>query len=133
MKNEVLSEESPEKVTLMRAFRDWIKIRNVNNKSSIENMISYTIHIGEASILALAEEIAHKNKIIIIDDFAGRELARILNIEITGTIGIILRSVAQKHISKEKGVQFLRVLSSKTTFRISSKILFRALDDIEKI
>jgi predicted nucleic acid-binding protein len=45
---------------------------------------------GESEVLALAEEIT--NATVVLDDRRARQYARLLNIKITGTLGILLKA-----------------------------------------
>ena len=67
----------------------WVKIRSVTDKS---RQLSFEDEVdsGEASALALSFEI--KNAIVIIDDYKARKLAEKLQINYTGTLGLILRA-----------------------------------------
>lgn len=70
---------------------------------------------------------------MIIDDLAAREIARTLDLQVTGTIGILIKSLNLKFITKEKCKNFLRILVENTTFRISSALFSKILKEIEKI
>lgn len=70
-----------------RPLPEWIIVTEVNNKLKqfeLENRLDR----GEASAIALALEI--ENSTLIIDEAKGRKISQSLNIEIIGTIGIIL-------------------------------------------
>lgn len=73
---------------------DWIKIEKVKNKKR-QKLFEKQVDAGEASAIALAIE--HKNSILIIDDKRGRRLAASLKIEITGTLGTLMKA-------KQKGI-----------------------------
>ena len=65
----------------------WIKVQQVNNtvtQSDLENLLDK----GEASSIALALE--YDSAILIIDELKGRRIAKSKNIEIIGTIGVLL-------------------------------------------
>ena len=67
----------------------WVKIKSVTDKS---RQLSFEDEVdsGETSALALSFEI--KNAIVIIDDYKARKLAEKLQINYTGTLGLILRA-----------------------------------------
>ena len=77
-----------------KAIPDWIKTEKVKNKRR-QRQFSEIVDAGEASAIALAVE--HKNSILIIDDRRGRKLATSLKIEITGTLGTLMKA-------KQKGI-----------------------------
>lgn len=65
----------------------WIKIsraKNVKLRSDLEKRLDK----GEASSIILAQETP--NSILIIDEIKGRKIAKSLNIDIIGTIGIFI-------------------------------------------
>ena len=71
------------------ALQEWMQIMPVKNKArqlEFEKIVDY----GEASAIALALEI--ENCILIVDDKRGRSLAKKLDIEITGTLGTLLKA-----------------------------------------
>ena len=66
---------------------DWIQLKAVENKvrqQQFENLVDK----GEASAIVLALELKHS--LLILDDKKGRQLAQNLEIEITGTLGVLL-------------------------------------------
>lgn len=95
---------------------EWIVIVPVKNKlrqREFENIVD----LGEASAIALALEIP--DSILIIDDRKGRSLAMKLHIELTGTLGAILKGKQSGVISEVK--PFLEKLKQ-TDFRISKEL-----------
>lgn len=77
-----------------KSIPDWIKTEKVKNKKR-QRHFAELVDAGEASAIALAVE--HKNSILIIDDRRGRKLAISLRIEITGTLGTLMKA-------KQKGI-----------------------------
>ncbi len=66
---------------------DWImifEVKNAQKRAELEDRLDK----GEASSIALALEI--ENTTLIIDEIKGRKIAQSLNIDIIGTIGVIL-------------------------------------------
>ena len=73
---------------------EWIKVKDVNDKrKQIE--FEKLVDKGEASAIALALEI--EDCTLIIDDKKGRRLAQEFQVEITGTLGVLL-------LAKQRGV-----------------------------
>ncbi len=91
------------------------------------------IHRGEASIIALAKELQYKGEkdILIIDDLTAREIAHTLGLKITGTLGIILKSMHFLFITKKECKNFIHILIENTIFRISAKLYSRILKEID--
>lgn len=72
-----------------RQLPEWIKIKSVlhkNRQREFEQLVDY----GEASAIALALEL--EKSILIIDDKRGRKLAQQMKIELTGTLGTLLKA-----------------------------------------
>ncbi|MHA1251580.1 MAG: DUF3368 domain-containing protein [Promethearchaeota archaeon] len=136
VKREVLNKrEAPEYPILEKCFKDWIEVKNPSNQDLIKKLEETMIHYGEASIIALAKELKEQEKenIIIIDDLAAREIARTLNLEITGTIGIIIKILKLNLINSEKAKEYINFLVERTSFRISISLYIKVLDKIDKM
>jgi len=101
----------------------WVKIRSVTDKSR-QLSFEHEVDSGEASALALSFEI--KNAIVIIDDYKARKLAEKLQINYTGTLGLILRAKQEGIIPSVKEL-LLKIKS--TNFRYSEEILMQILRD----
>lgn len=104
-----------------KEFRDelpsWIEIINVQNKI-YQEFLETQVDKGEASVLALASEIA--NPLLLIDDLKARKLAKRLDLRYTGTLGVINRAKKVGVISKVKPI-LDKLLS--TNFRIGASIV----------
>src|SRR5665213_1163214 len=68
---------------------DWIKIKSPVDKSR-QRILEFQLDIGEASAIALALETPDST--IILDDFKARRVAEKLGLEITGTLGVIVKA-----------------------------------------
>jgi predicted nucleic acid-binding protein len=66
---------------------DWITVKDVADKSRIE-LIETQLDPGESSSIALAFET--ENPFLILDDGAAREYAEQLNLQFTGTLGLLI-------------------------------------------
>lgn len=73
---------------------DWVSIQSPKDKSK-QKILELQLDKGEASAIALALEIP--NSTVILDDQKARQVAEKLGLEITGTIGVIIKA-------KKKGV-----------------------------
>ncbi len=136
VKSEVLRFESaPEQVVLNEAFNSWIKTKIPKNNSLITQFEQLHIHRGEASVLVLAKEIRSQSEIIVvvIDDLAAREIARTMGFNITGTVGILLRSVKQNLLTIKQCKSLLTKLNTDTDFIMTVRIFSRILEDLEKL
>ena len=133
VKNEVLDKESaPEYLIIEQSFSEWLTIRDPQDQILINRLTELNIHQGEASIIALAKEMQERGdkNIIIIDDMTARELARTLELRVTGTLGIILRALYSNFISKAETKDFLKFLIEETSFRLSASLYVKILEEI---
>lgn len=112
------------------AVPSWIEIAAPKDKHR-QQILELQLDKGEASAIALAMETG--NSILILDDYKARQVATKLGLEITGTLGVIVKA-------KKTGViSSIKPLLSKlrtTNFRISSELEKEALaeaGEIEKI
>jgi len=100
---------------------NWVDIVSVKDKHK-QQLFDIQVDKGEASAMALALEI--ENSLLIIDDYKARKLAKNLNINYTGTIGIII-------LAKQKGIiQSIKPILEKikeTNFRINAELELQAL------
>jgi len=136
VKEEVLSDEkAPEFSVLKEFFSSWLSLKEPTNQKLVDRLKRLNIHTGEASVIALAKELQDNSDeiVMIIDDLAAREIARTLDLQVTGTIGVLIKSLNLKFITKEKCKNFLYTLVENTTFRISSALFSKILKEIEKI
>lgn len=136
VKKEVLSDDNaPEFSVLKECFSNWLSLKEPTNQQLVDRLKKLHIHSGEASVIALAKELQDESNeiIMIVDDFAAREIARTLDLKVTGTIGVLIKSLLLKFITIEKCKNFLHVLIENTPFRISSTLYSKILKEIEKI
>ncbi|MCD4788958.1 MAG: DUF3368 domain-containing protein [Bacteroidales bacterium] len=102
---------------------DWIIIKEVKNKEK-QNQLESFLDNGEASSIALATEI--KNTLLIIDERKGRKIARTFNLEIIGTLGLLIKAKEKGVISNLKDIV---IDLKKSGFRVSNSILNEILKD----
>ena len=99
---------------------DWLEIHEIGNPDSRAYFLD--LDEGEAEVLILAKE--QNADLVIMDEIMGRRYAKQLNFNLTGTIGILLKS-------KEKGLivsikNLLTELTKKGTW-LSPKLISKAL------
>jgi len=99
-----------------KTLPEWFEIQAVKNKK-YQTELESIIDKGEASAIALAVEI--KDCIVIIDDLKARKLAKRIGLNLTGTIGIILKAKQNEIINSVKPI--LSKLKQ-TNFRLSEKL-----------
>ena len=95
---------------------DWVEIVSVKDKYK-QQLLEIQVDRGEASAMALALEM--ENPQLIIDDYKARKLAKTLQIDYTGTIGVLF-------LAKQKGIiSAIKPVLDKikeTNFRISAEL-----------
>jgi predicted nucleic acid-binding protein len=98
----------------------WIEIKNIKGQKSRKYL--FDLDDGEAEVLILAEET--NADLVLLDEIMGRRFAKQLNINVTGTVGILLKA-------KEKGyirsvAELLKELTIKGTW-LNPKLITKAL------
>ncbi|WP_026951932.1 DUF3368 domain-containing protein [Algoriphagus mannitolivorans] len=94
----------------------WIQIESPKNKT-YQLILEASLDKGESSAIALCLE--RKNPLLIIDDLKGRKLAGSLEINIIGSLGILILAKRKKIIFSIKPV--LEKIK-RTDFRISKEL-----------
>jgi predicted nucleic acid-binding protein len=105
---------------------EWIIVTQVKDKqrqSDIENHLDK----GEASSIALALEIP--NSMLIIDEVKGRNYAKVLNIEIIGTIGVLILA-GNKGLIKDVISIILKLVNQ--GFRLSNDLIAMLIEKYGK-
>ncbi|HET6253141.1 MAG TPA: DUF3368 domain-containing protein [Puia sp.] len=95
----------------------WVNIKTVQDKN-FQSALLLQVDSGEASAIALAAE--NQPSLLIIDDLKGRKLAQKLNLNITGTLGLILTAKKEGILPQIKPL-FDRIQA--TNFRIGPSLL----------
>lgn len=104
-----------------QSLPDWIEIKAAENKH-LQKVLALQVDTGEASAIALAMETPQST--IILDDYKARKLAEKLGLDITGTIGVIIKAKLTGVIPSIK--PFLKKISM-TNFRLSLELEQQAL------
>jgi predicted nucleic acid-binding protein len=99
---------------------EWVEVQYL--EKSDFHYLQTQLDEGEASSIALASKL--KDALLIIDERKGRRIARELQIDITGTLGILLLAKQKGLIAKLKPV--LQEIQ-KTNFRISEQLIKQTL------
>jgi predicted nucleic acid-binding protein len=89
----------------------------------------YRIHIGEAHVKVLAEEL--HAEIFLSNERKVRIVAKSEGFSVVGTIGIVLRGVNHGYFTKEHAQEMLKNLKA-SDFRIHPSIIDRAIDSLEE-
>jgi len=100
---------------------DWITIQPMKNKSQYLEL-SKNLGKGEASSITLALELS--DSLLIVDERKGRKVAEEMEIEIIGSLGVLMKA---KEIRAIPSVKEMLNLIDKTNFRISRPIKRKVL------
>lgn len=100
---------------------EWVAIRSAANQR-YSQLLEIEIDKGEASAISLAME--HENSLLILDDGKARKLALLLNLNYTGTLGILLKA---KELGILPGIKPVLDQIQKTNFRFSEKVMIDIL------
>ncbi len=100
---------------------DWVTIQSASSPDKVREL-ALKVDLGEASAIALALEIPDST--LILDDLGARKLAENLGLEITGTIGVILKA---KTDNKIPAIAPLLRAIRRTNFRLSQHVEAEAL------
>jgi uncharacterized protein len=81
---------------------DWIETKQVQNRAELfELRDRHGLGIGELSAIVLAKEL--RADIVLLDDHEARRLARVENLEVRGTLGVLETSFRQGHLVDLRG------------------------------
>lgn len=100
----------------------WIKVKPLKQPLTVK-ILSANLGEGESQSLALTLEL--KANLLIIDDLAARDIAELLEIKYTGTLGVLIKAKRQQLIPSVK--ETINELIKKE-FRISSQLFQTILD-----
>ena len=107
---------------------EWVQLVSPKDKA-LQQLLEQSLDLGEASAIALAIEI--KDCTIILDDYLARKTAEKLNLDLTGTVGVIIKAKKDGIINSIK--PYLEKLKA-TNFRLTPAIFAEALklaDELE--
>ena len=106
---------------LGHSLPEWVKVQAPSNTIKQRELESI-VDKGEASAIALALEIA--NSLIVLDDLRARVIAEDLGLEVTGTLGVIVKCKREGIITSIKPIiDKLRA----TDFRLTDELEHFAL------
>ena len=103
----------------------WVGIETPAKPLTAEEMAGAEIDLGEVQAIALARE---RGTVLIIDDLDGRLLARRLGVEVTGTIGVLVRAKRQGLIPALRPL--VERLRHETNFHLSGALIDSTLADL---
>lgn len=104
---------------------DWIKIRSIKNKRSINYFLD--LDAGEAEAIIIASEIGAD--LIILDEKLGRYHAKHAGIKVTGTLGVLVKAKKMGLVPKLKPL--LKELTEKNVW-ISDRLIAQVCKTVDE-
>jgi predicted nucleic acid-binding protein len=104
-----------------KPFPEWVVVEHIVDENQMQ-LLELQIDKGEASAIILA--LHYENHTIILDDYKARKIAKQLSLNVTGTLGVIIKAKLNGIIPSIKPI--LEKISS-TNFRISDEVAAAAL------
>ncbi len=76
---------------------DWIEVRSITN---IAEKLAFRsrLHDGEVEVMILAREI--EADLVVIDDYAARKTAEYIGLNLTGTVGVLIKARQNGYIDR---------------------------------
>lgn len=113
----------PESVSLKAAVSDgWIRLESPRNPEASASSFPKDMGRGEIEAIILARD---NNAVLVTDDALGRRVAETLGLEVTGTVGVLIRAKRFNHVSAVR--PFIDRLKQETNFRVSPALYEEAL------
>jgi uncharacterized protein len=115
------SPTTPAAVSEAKAF-GWLEVVAATNRPLV-TQLETTLDRGEAEAIALAVE--NQSSLLLIDERDGRQVARALGVEMTGTLGVLLRAKTTGHIAAIEPL--IKELIQDHNFRLHPSLVERIL------
>jgi predicted nucleic acid-binding protein len=88
----------------------------------------YTLHAGEREALNLCLDLS--GALLLTDDTAARLAAKTLAIEAHGTLGLLLRAIRRRQLSKERVLDLLHQIPGRSTLHIRPGLLTEIIQQV---
>jgi uncharacterized protein len=113
----------PEAENLQRAVGEgWMAVRAPESKAESLGPAASQLGRGEVEAVLLARQL---RALLLTDDSDGRAVAEGLGVQVSGTVGLLIRAKAEGHVPELKPL--LDHLRRETNFRISQDLYTKAL------
>jgi hypothetical protein len=115
----------PESDQLRSAVAEgWIEVRSPAALLPLPDWQAATLGRGELEAMALAKELG---ALLLTDDLDGRQIAESVGLQVTGTVGILIRAKHAGHISQLR--LFMDKLRHETNSRMSDGLYLQVLTE----
>jgi|SRR3989344_670606 len=126
---EVANELKKNKVLIPKKIS--IILLDSSSKDFLNMLIQkYSLDFGEAEAIAL--NLQEKSEYFLTDDLDARRIANEFQIEVHGTIGIILKAFKEKIISKKTAIEKIKEIKQKSSLFITHDLINEVILEIEK-
>jgi uncharacterized protein len=102
----------------------WLQVATASNRPLVIQLET-TLDAGESEAIALAVE--RKPSLLLIDERDGRQVARALGVQLTGTLGVLLHAKALGHVSALKPL--LNELVQHHNFRLHPHLVQAVIEE----
>lgn len=92
----------------------FIKISEVKDKNAVEIFQKTGLDLGESEAIVLSKEL--DAKLILMDELRGRTVAQQMDLELMGTVGILMAAYKRKLISSNEVKKCAQVLNNSKRF-----------------
>ena len=97
----------------------WIKVMNPEGRGEIPPILA-GLDRGELDVILLAREV--KADLVLIDEKAGRKVAKALGLKVKGTLGLLLFACKKGFMEAEEAEEVLTKLNN-SSIRISNRLM----------
>lgn len=114
-----VSEKNDRASKALSEASEWIIVKHIDNSQDYA-MYRAKLHAGEVETMILAQQRSFQADLVILDDLAARKTAQYLGLNVTGTMGVLIKA-KQKGIVSE--VRPLLDEIMKNGFFVSDRVL----------
>lgn len=125
IKQEIITEKSPDSQAFKEAMNQWIMV--VDHKGKPAELRRFGLDQGEASLFLAAKP----DDRLILDEANARRFAESKGIKFTGLIGLIVAAVRTRKLTVEEGLEIMNKLAA-GDFRVSTELYLWARNEIER-
>lgn len=84
---------------------------------------------GETAALAVASE---RSAVLLTDDLAARDAAGNLDVEVHGSIGVIVLAYTRGELTKSKAIELMRALQTETSLFVTDAVVERGISLLDE-
>jgi predicted nucleic acid-binding protein len=95
-----------------------------------ETELTVDLDPGETAALAVATE---RSAVLLTDDLAARDAAKNSNVEVHGSIGVIVLAYTRGELTKSNAAELMRALQTETSLFISDAVVERGISLLDEV